>query len=221
MTTADPAHAEEGVATAFGQPGRAYEATKRTLDISGALVGLTISGPILLLCAAVIKLDDFGPIVHKRLVLGRGGRRFPAYKLRTMIVDADKYIEERPDLVGQFEKTFKLRTDPRVTRVGKWLRKLSLDELPQLVNVLRGEMSLVGPRMISPAELDKYGIYGDRLLTVKPGLTGLWQVSGRQEADYAERISLDMEYIERRSLRLDLRILAQTIPALLLGRGAY
>jgi lipopolysaccharide/colanic/teichoic acid biosynthesis glycosyltransferase len=138
-----------------------------------------------------------------------------------MIVDADSHIKEHPELLDDFEKTFKLKNDPRLTRIGKWLRELSLDELPQLMNVLRGQMTLVGPRIISPAELDKYGEHKETLLTVKPGLTGLWQVSGRQETDYAERVTFDMEYIKRRSLLLDMQILLRTIPVLTLRRGAY
>jgi lipopolysaccharide/colanic/teichoic acid biosynthesis glycosyltransferase len=202
-------------------PHAGYEIAKRLLDIGGALVGLLVGSPVLALCAVLIRLDSPGPIIHKRMVLGRGGRDFPAYKLRTMIVDADRYLKDHQHLLAAFEEAYKLKSDPRVTRVGKWLRKLSLDELPQLVNVLRGEMSLVGPRMIVAAELGKYGAHGQKLLTVKPGLTGLWQVAGRQQVGYVERVRLDMDYIDRRSLWLDLRIMVQTIPGLLSGRGAY
>jgi len=212
---------ESDVAVAVRPSHSGYDLAKRFLDIVIALVGLVAGSPVLAICAVLIRLDGPGPIIHKRVVVGRGGRVFRAYKLRTMIADADRYLEEHRELLAAFDEAYKLKEDPRVTRVGKWLRKLSLDELPQLLNVLRGEMSLVGPRMIVPAELQKYGVHREKLLTVKPGLTGLWQVAGRQRVRYVERIRLDMDYIDRRSLWVDLKIMVQTIPALLSGRGAY
>ncbi|MGA2286402.1 MAG: sugar transferase [Dehalococcoidia bacterium] len=198
-----------------------YGPAKRLIDIVGATLGLLIVWPILLICAVLIKLDSPGPIIHKRQWMRKGGRKAFAYKLRTMIADADRYLDEHPDLQAEFAVNFKLKVDPRVTRVGKQLRRLSLDELPQLVNVLRGEMSLVGPRMVSFSEAEKYGDQLDKLLSVRPGITGLWQVSGRQEVGYEQRVRLDMAYIDSRSLWLDLKIILMTIPTVLAGRGAY
>jgi lipopolysaccharide/colanic/teichoic acid biosynthesis glycosyltransferase len=139
-----------------------------------------------------------------------------------MHVNGDELLRARPDLQQELRSSHKLKEDPRITRVGGFLRKYSLDELPQLFNVLLGQMGLVGPRMISPAEAEKYGRHRLDLLTVKPGITGLWQVSGRSNLSYDERVSLDMYYIRNHSVWLDLQILfVQTIPAVLLGRGAY
>jgi lipopolysaccharide/colanic/teichoic acid biosynthesis glycosyltransferase len=138
-----------------------------------------------------------------------------------MVADADKVLEQDPDLKAEFEANFKLKEDPRVTPLGRLLRKTSLDELPQLINVLRGEMSLVGPRMITKEEVSKYGKWDMNLLTVKPGITGLWQVSGRSDVDYDGRVRLDMHYIRNYTVWLDLQILFQTIPAVLRKEGAY
>ncbi|MDI3280997.1 MAG: sugar transferase, partial [Bacillota bacterium] len=146
-------------------------------------------------------------------------------KFRTMIQDAEKVLRElltqNPELAAEYRRDFKLRQDPRITRVGRFLRRTSLDELPQLINVLRGEMSLVGPRPIVPEEIEKYGFWGRFLLRVPPGVTGFWQVSGRSDVDYEERIKLDMYYINNWSLGLDLAILLRTIPAVLQRKGAY
>ena len=200
---------------------RLYPVVKRLLDVAGAGAGLTIAAPCLAVLALLIRLEDGGPALHRRRVLGVGGREFDALKLRTMRPDADAWLALQPELLAAYQQNVKLADDPRVTRVGRVLRKLSLDELPQLVNVLRGEMSLVGPRMIHPAEAPRYGEFLPRRLTVQPGLTGLWQVSGRQNLDYERRIELDRQYLARRSLTLDLKILALTIPTVLLRRGAH
>ena len=196
---------------------RARTLGERMLTV--ALCGVT--APLMLVAATLVKMTSQGPVLHRRLVLGRGGVPFHAFKFRTMVEDADHQLHQDEKLRQQFEVTFKLPSDPRVTRIGRLLRQSSLDELPQLFNVLRGEMSLVGPRMISPPELVRYGADAGRLLSVKPGITGLWQVSGRQMTSYDERVRLDMEYLGRRSLWLDLQILARTLPAVLRGRGAY
>jgi lipopolysaccharide/colanic/teichoic acid biosynthesis glycosyltransferase len=150
-----------------------------------------------------------------------GGTEFDAFKFRTMVTNADEVLAQDPDMKAEYEQNFKLKYDPRVTRVGEFLRKTSIDELPQLVNVLRGEMSLVGPRMIVKEELAKYTKWGTNLLTVKPGVTGLWQVSGRSDVDYEGRVRFDMHYIRNYTIWLDLQILFQTIPAVLRRDGAY
>ncbi|OUC06860.1 glycosyl transferase, partial [Litorilinea aerophila] len=167
-------------------------------------------------------LDSPGPVFYRRRVLGVGGKEFDAFKFRTMAVNGDEILARYPQLQAELQATHKLKYDPRVTRMGRWLRRTSLDELPQLINVLLGQMSLVGPRMISPEEADEYGRLKLNLLTVKPGLTGLWQVSGRSDLSYEERVRLDMQYIRNYSIWLDLQILfVQTIPVVLQGRGAY
>jgi lipopolysaccharide/colanic/teichoic acid biosynthesis glycosyltransferase len=177
--------------------------------------------PVLLLTMGLVKLHSPGPVFHRRLVLGRGGVRFYALKFRTMDDNADARLHRDPELRARFELNFKLEHDPRITPLGRWLRKYSVDELPQLFNVVRGEMALVGPRMISPPELSRYGPYGHRLLTVRPGITGLWQVSGRQLTTYDDRVRYDLHYVKHRSIWLDLRILARTLPVVIGARGAY
>jgi exopolysaccharide biosynthesis polyprenyl glycosylphosphotransferase len=194
---------------------------KAVLDYVGAALLLVLLSPLFLFIALSIRLDSPGPIIHRRRVVGLNGRVFDAYKFRTMIVDADTYLENHPELKREWEETGKIRNDPRVTRVGKWLRRTSLDELPQLVNVLKGQMSLVGPRMITPAELARFGRWQHNLLTVKPGLTGLWQVSGRADLSYEERVRLDMYYIRNYTIWLDLRLLLHTVRVVLQGKGAY
>jgi lipopolysaccharide/colanic/teichoic acid biosynthesis glycosyltransferase len=154
--------------------------------------------------------------------MGVGGKEFDALKFRTMLVNGDALLAQQPAYLAELKKNHKLKYDPRITRVGRFLRRTSLDELPQLINVLLGDMSLVGPRMITAAEMAQYGLMQHNLLTVKPGLTGLWQVSGRSDLTYAERVRLDMHYIRNYSIWLDLQILFfQTLPAVLHGRGAY
>ncbi len=195
--------------------------SKRCLDLVGATVLLALGSPIVCACFAAVWIESGRPLIHRRRVIRRGGGTFDAFKIRTMVRDADRILSEDASLRSAFSASNKLASDPRVTRVGRWLRRLSLDELPQLVNVLRGEMSLVGPRMITQAELPEWGTSGRLLLSVRPGLTGLWQVSGRQLLSKAERIRLDAEYVRRMSLRLDLMILARTLLAVASGHGAY
>src|SRR5205823_5129396 len=155
----------------------------------------------------LVALDSPGPVIYRRRVLGRGGKPFDAFKFRTMVSDADEVLKENADLRKAFTEGFKLRADPRVTRIGRFLRRASVDELPQLFNVLRGEMSLVGPRMIAPEEAERYGKWRLNLLTVKPGMTGPWQVQGRGELAYEQRVRLSMHYIRNHTLWLDLAIL--------------
>ncbi len=200
---------------------RWYAMTKRALDMTVSSALLVILGPLLMTTALAIRADSPGPVLHRRRVAGRGGRPFYAFKLRTMVEDGALQIAQDSRLIEEFNNNHKLKADPRVTRVGRILRKASIDELPQLVNVLRGEMSLVGPRMISFPELEKFGEWQERILEVKPGITGLWQVSGRSDLDYEDRVRLNAYYVNHRSLALDLWILAKTIPVVISGRGAY
>jgi exopolysaccharide biosynthesis polyprenyl glycosylphosphotransferase len=183
---------------------------------------VTLGAPVFLAIAAAVRLTSPGPILHRRRVLGVGGREFDAFKFRTMRIDGDRVLDAVPGLREQLQKEGKLKDDPRITSIGQFLRRYSLDELPQLFNVLRGEMSLVGPRMITAAEAAQYGAHRANLLTVRPGLTGLWQVSGRSELNYAQRVRLDMHYIRHYSIWRDMQILFfQTPGAVLRGRGAY
>ena len=195
---------------------------KQVLDIVVASLVLIMLAPILLAVALAVRLTSPGPILHRRRVVGQCGSRFDALKFRTMRHDGDAWLRaNHPDLAASLAATGKLKDDPRITPLGHWLRRWSLDEFPQLFNVLRGQMSLVGPRMIAEAELEHFGDWRENLSTVKPGLTGLWQVSGRAKLGYEDRVRLDMHYIRSYSIWSDIEILARTIPAVLAGEGAY
>lgn len=197
-------------------------ALKLLLDYTIVLSALLTLLPLLLLIALWIKLDSPGPILYRRRVLGMGGKPFDAFKFRTMFINGDEILVKQPALLAELCTNHKLKADPRITRAGRWLRRTSLDEVPQVLNVLLGQMSLVGPRMIAPEEAAHYGRMRQNLLTVRPGLTGLWQVSGRADLAYDERVRLDMHYIRNYSLWLDLQILfLQTPAAVIKGRGAY
>ena len=194
---------------------------KLIMDYGLGLLSLIAISPLYLLISLLIRLDLPGPVIHRRRVLGVNGKPFDAYKFRTMHTDGDEILARYPEKQAELARNHKIKDDPRITRVGAFLRKTSLDELPQLVNVLRNEMSLVGPRMISPEEISEYTKWGINLLTVKPGITGKWQVSGRSDVTYQERVRLDMFYIRNWSIWLDIQLLFQTIPAVLSHRGAY
>jgi lipopolysaccharide/colanic/teichoic acid biosynthesis glycosyltransferase len=193
---------------------------KDCIDRVGAAILILIFSPLLLVIALVVLLDDGWPILYRRRVVGRNAE-FDAFKFRSMRRDAEALLERDPALRTEFERNFKLRKDPRLTRTGAWLRKYSLDELPQLYNVLQGQMSLVGPRMITAQELSKYGGYQGLLKTTKPGLTGYWQTRGRQDTSYEERVGMDVHYITHWSLGLDLKILFETPWKVIRGKGAY
>ncbi|MBL8110311.1 MAG: sugar transferase, partial [Anaerolineales bacterium] len=195
---------------------------KTILDYTLAIVSVILLIPVFLLIALLVKITSpRGPIIHRRRVMGLNGRKFHALKFRTMHVNGDEILDRHPELKEELARNHKLKNDPRVTWIGNYLRKISFDELPQLFNVLMGSMSLVGPRMISPEEVAMYKQFDMNLLTVKPGITGLWQVSGRSDISYDERVRLDMYYIRNWSIWLDLQLLFQTIPAVLKSRGAY
>jgi exopolysaccharide biosynthesis polyprenyl glycosylphosphotransferase len=194
---------------------------KLLLDYGLTIPALIFLSPVMLLIAIAVRLDSPGPIIYRRRVMGVNNTMFDAFKFRTMRVDGDEILAKSVELQQELNSKYKLKNDPRITRLGSILRKTSLDELPQLFNVLRYEMSLVGPRMIHPDEMKEYNQYGMNLLTVRPGITGLWQVSGRSNLTYADRVRLDMQYIRNWSIWLDLQLLVQTIPAVLKSRGAY
>jgi lipopolysaccharide/colanic/teichoic acid biosynthesis glycosyltransferase len=195
-------------------------ALKRSIDLAGSLMLIALLSPFFIGLALLIVLVDGTPVIYRRRVVGPTGE-FDAFKFRSMHRHADAMLETNSDLRRAFSENFKLKSDPRVTKLGSFLRKYSLDELPQLFNVLCGQMSLVGPRMITAPELEKYGRYQSLLLTMKPGITGYWQVHGRQDVSYAERVHMDVQYITRWRVRMDLEILMLTPLRVLGGRGAY
>lgn len=197
-----------------------YQIVKRGLDIIVALIGLAFLAFILPIMGLLIFLEDHHGIIYKQQRVGLDGRLFTTYKLRTMVVDADSYLARHAELCVAWKEKGKLPDDPRITRIGRFLRRTSLDELPQLLNVLRGEMTLVGPRAIQNSELAAFGELSQLRQKVKPGLTGLWQVSGRSSTTYQQRCVLDCIYVIECSLWADVRILIKTIPAVLCARGA-
>ena len=198
----------------------AYILIKRGFDIVFSLLMCVLLLPVYALITALIKLSDPGPAVFKHRRVGQFGEEFDCLKFRTMVNHADEMLENNPRMLREFDEKFKIEDDPRLIRGGKFLRASSLDELPQFINVLRGEMTLIGPRPVVKRELAKYAVYQGKLLSVKPGLSGLWQVSGRSETTYEERIELDLTYIDQRSLWMDTRIFFRTIATVLQGIGA-
>lgn len=202
--------------TAAGAP-----AIKRALDLLGGLGALVCFSPLFLLIALLIKTEDRGPVFFIQTRVGRHGRLFRMFKFRSMCRDAERRLEQLRSKNQHAEGvTFKLKDDPRITRVGRWLRKFSLDELPQFINVLLGDMSLVGPRPPVPREVALYTLEDRRRLEVKPGITCFWQISGRAEIDFSGQVALDVRYIESQSFRVDVNILVRTLPAVISGRGA-
>lgn len=197
----------------------------RILDISLILLAAPYLILAFLILAILIKLDSPGPVFYRQTRIGRFGRKFQIYKFRTMIQNADEvlqtYLDQSPQLKAEWLATHKLKNDPRVSRVGALLRKTSLDEIPQLWNILMGDMSLVGPRPIVDAEVEKYGKCFELYIQVRPGLTGLWQVSGRNNTTYERRVELDEYYVCNRSLKLDLQILLKTALVVITKDGAY
>jgi exopolysaccharide biosynthesis polyprenyl glycosylphosphotransferase len=193
---------------------------KRLLDIGGALFGLAVLSPLLVAVAILIRWDSAGPVFYRCHRIGKKGKRFVCYKFRTMVADAELLKESLRHLNEREEVIFKITNDPRITRVGKTLRKYSLDELPQLLNVLGGDMSLVGPRPHPVDDYKQYGLAHLRRLDITPGITGLWQVTARRDPSFEKNVALDLEYIENWSLWMDFRILFRTVSAVVLGEGA-
>jgi exopolysaccharide biosynthesis polyprenyl glycosylphosphotransferase len=194
---------------------------KRMIDVLASSLALVLLSPLFLLIAVLVKLEDGGPVFFAQTRVGRYGKQFKMYKIRSMCLDAEKRLQEILAMNQHKEGvTFKLKNDPRITRVGKWLRKLSLDELPQLYNVLVGNMSLVGPRPPVPREVAQYSLADRRRLAIKPGITCIWQISGRSEIDFSGQVRLDVDYIRNQCLWMDLVILMRTLPAVISGRGA-
>jgi Undecaprenyl-phosphate galactose phosphotransferase WbaP len=202
-----------------------FPIAKRALDIVGAGLGLVVLAPFLLIVAMMVRADG-GPAFFAHQRVGRGGKLFGCLKFRSMVIDSQARLEDLlandPAARAEWDATRKLKNDPRITRIGRFLRSTSLDELPQLINVLRGEMSLVGPRPVQEAEIDRYyGASAAHYMAVRPGITGLWQVSGRSETSYDSRVALDVAYVSRPSLLADIAILLRTPVAVLSRRGAH
>ena len=198
---------------------------KRGMDLILMVIMIPTIVPIMLIIALMIKMDSRGKVFFTHTRIGKGGRKFKVLKFRTMVLDADKkleqFLEKHPELKMEWKYNHKLRSDPRVTKVGRTLRRFSLDELPQFMNILKGEMSLIGPRPITDDEVAKYGDSFEFYKLVRPGLTGLWQVSGRNNTSYRRRVELDEYYVCNWSLKLDIKILIQTVKVVLMGEGAY
>ena len=201
------------------------KAMKRVFDIMCCLPGVILLSPVFAIISLMIYISDPGPIIFAHKRIGKNGKPFDCYKFRSMIVDAEnvleQYLKDNPAAREEWEKDFKLKNDPRVTKIGAFLRKTSLDELPQLINVIKGEMSLVGPRPIVEAEIEKYGIFFKDFAMVTPGITGVWQVNGRSDTTYDERVSMDSWYVHNWSLWLDIWYLIKTFKVVLQRKGAY
>jgi exopolysaccharide biosynthesis polyprenyl glycosylphosphotransferase len=201
---------------------KGYLIAKRLMDICGAIIGLVFLSWLFLLVAILIKLEDpKGPIIFKQVRVGKDGKEFYMYKFRSMVTNAEELLDSLLHLNETTGAMFKMKEDPRVTKIGKFIRKTSIDELPQLWNVLKGEMSLVGPRPPLPREVVQYTEYDKQRLLVTPGCTGLWQVSGRNDLGFNEMVELDLKYIRERSLLYDLKIIFKTIKIMIKPNSAY
>lgn len=198
-----------------------YLILKRIIDIAGAVTAIIVLSPFLFMAALVIKLSSKGPVLFVQKRCGKDGKVFNMYKFRSMCVDAEKKLEQIRYLNEANGSIFKIKDDPRLTKVGKFIRKTSIDELPQLINILRGDMSLVGPRPPLPSEVETYDSRHMLRLLVKPGLTGLWQISGRSNLGFEDMVRLDLKYIAERNILYDLKIIIKTIPIVLSSKGAY
>ena len=206
-----------------------YDFAKRIIDIIGSLIGLVILLPLLLIVAAAVRLDSAGPILADTpMRVGRDGKLFKMFKFRSMVKNAQEILENNPRLLEEYKKnSYKIFNDTRITGVGKIIRRFSIDEIPQLFNILRGEMSLVGPRAYYPFELEEQQVrypssrkFVRIILSGKPGVTGIWQVSGRSNVNFDKRVEMDAKYVMRRSIPYDLLLMLKTVPAVISGKGA-
>ena len=198
-----------------------YRILKRSSDIIASAVGLVALSPVFLAVAIAIKCDDGGPVFYDQIRIGKNGKKFKMYKFRSMRVNAEDEIEKLQEHSEVDGAMFKMKNDPRVTRVGKFIRKTSIDEFPQLLNVLLGQMSIVGPRPPLPREVADYTQYDKQRLYVKPGCTGLWQVTARNSVGFQEMVNIDLDYIQRRSIWLDLKIMFKTVKVIFVPNEAY
>ena len=203
--------ADQSVLIYYSPSKRLALVVKRLLDIVGSFLGLVFVAPLFPLIALAIRLDSPGPIFFRPRIIGYKGREFLAFKFRSMDPRALETLLRDPKLLNQYKQHLKIANDPRITRVGRWLRLTSLDELPQLINVLKGEMSLVGPRMLAKLELEKFGEHRNKILSVKPGMAGLWVASGRQTLSFDRRLELELQYVDNWSLWLDAQCFCKTL----------
>ena len=201
-----------------------YNAIKRIFDFILSLLAIIVLLPIFLIIAIIVRIDSKGPAFYVQKRIGLNGKLFKIYKFRTMVVGADKklrkYLKENPEALEEYEKYKKLNDDPRTTKIGMFLRKTSLDELPQLINIIKGEMSIVGPRPYLLKEKKDMGEYYDSIITCKPGLTCIWQVSGRSNLSFQQRLDLDMEYLNKRGIKLDIILIFKTFYKIFKSEGA-
>lgn len=214
-------YSSQNVSTIVNQK-KSYLIMKRLIDIFGSLIGLILLSLLMLIVSIIIKFEDpKGAVFFKQVRIGKNGREFHMYKFRSMIADAEDKLEELLKLNEIQGAMFKMKQDPRVTRIGRFIRKTSIDELPQLLNVLKGDMSLVGPRPPLPREVKEYTTYDKQRLLVVPGCTGLWQVSGRNDLDFKEMVELDIQYIRNRSVFLDIKLIFKTVLVLFGSKNAF
>lgn len=201
---------------------RSYLTTKRMLDIVASAVGILFLMPLLMVITLLLKLENpRGPVFFRQTRVGKDGRAFTMYKFRSMVVNAEQILDKLLDSNEVSGAMFKMKDDPRITKVGKFIRKTSLDELPQLWNVLKGDMSLVGPRPSLPREVEQYTYYDKQRLTVTPGCTGYWQIGGRNSLSFAEMVELDLQYIRERSFWTDIKVILKTVKVMLFPKDAY
>lgn len=201
--------------------GKIYRGFKRIVDIILGCIGLVLLSPVFLILAICIKIDSKGPVIFAHKRIGKNGKEFNMYKFRSMYENAEEMIENfNEEQKREWQENFKLENDPRITKVGKFLRKTSLDELPQIVNIIKGDLSIVGPRPIVDEELEKYGENKEKFLSITPGLTGYWQANGRSNTTYEERMQMELYYIDNQSLWLDIKIFFKTIVSVLKKEGA-
>ena len=198
-----------------------YMSVKRVFDLVISTIGLIILSPIFLILAIIVKLDSKGPVFFAHTRYGKNGKKFKMYKFRTMYENAQDMINDfTPEQMKEWKENFKLQDDPRITKVGKFLRKTSLDELPQIVNIIKGDLSIIGPRPVIEEELEKYGDNKDKFLSVTPGLTGYWQANGRSSTTYEQRMEMELYYIDNISPKLDVKIFFKTIESVIKKEGA-
>ena len=203
------------------KPKPVYDFVKRVLDIVCSLIALILLSPVFLILAILVKTTSEGPVFFAHRRVGRGGKEIKIYKFRSMVTNAEELIKQfTPEQKAEYEKNFKLENDPRITKIGSFMRKTSLDELPQLINILKGDISVVGPRPVMDVETRIYGNYRDMLLSVKPGLTGFWAANGRSATSYKRRRAMEIYYVKNRSLLLDAKIIFKTFISVFKGEGA-
>ena len=201
--------------------GKIYRGFKRIVDIVLGCIGLVLLSPVFLVIAICIKIDSNGPVIFAHKRIGKNGKEFNMYKFRSMYENAEEMIENfNEEQKREYQENFKLENDPRITKMGKFLRKTSLDELPQIVNIIKGDLSIIGPRPIVDEELEKYGKNKEKFLSITPGLTGYWQANGRSNTTYEERMQMELYYIDNQSLWLDIKIFFKTIVSVLKKEGA-